>query len=490
MAASPTSCPMELWALYPELWVAGLALLLVPVAGWARGKWRYAPVWVAAIGLMGAMWLTARMLPWAPLTIFCGTYAVDGLANGFKLLIEAGALLSLVLCWAYFRNHSQIAHMPPALLFATLGGMGLTASLDLVLIVLFLQMLSMASYLLICLRRKDPMGNEATLKYFIFAATALAIMAYGFTFLYGLTGSLNLLRIGAVLDHHTDALWLIVALGLILVGYGFEMAAVPFHFWAPDVFQGATAPVSGFISVVPKLAVFGGVLRLLITLFPQEGLNWPPIVAFLAASSMLVGNLAALRQSRLKRLLAYSSIAQAGYVLMAVTVAARIEGAAGAAGFYLAAFLFMNLGAFAVAAQMEKKIGSDALTAFQGMSRLAPWPSAVLTLCLLSLAGIPPLAGFAGKVMLLEAALAGGFVWLAVFAAVNMTVGLYYYVAVAAQIYLRPPHPAAAAPETGVLLGFTLAACLGGTLLFGIFPELLLGLTAYIGQIVGMPSAG
>ncbi len=490
MNPESVTCPMQLWALYPELVVAGSALCLVAVAGWVRGWARYLPVWTALASVAAAIVLSARMLPWEPMTIFCGTYAVDGFGNGFKLVVLSGAFITLLLLPAYFRNHTQTVHAPAAVLLATLGCMGLTSSLDLGLIVLFLQMLSLATYLLVCLRREDPMGNEATLKYFIYAAAALAIMAYGLTFLYGLTGSLNLIRIGAALRAGADVMWPALALGLILVGYGFEMTIAPFQFWAPDVFQGATAPVSGFISVVPKAAAFAGLLRLLLGVFPDVPLDWPLMLAWLAAATMTVGNLAALRQTRLKRLLAYSSIAQAGYVLMAVAVSLQAPKAISATGFYLAAYLFMNLGAFAVAAQMERTLGSDSLAAFAGLGRTSPGPAAVMTLSLLSLAGIPPLAGFAGKVLLLEAVLAGGMVWLAVFAVVNMTVALWYYVAVAAQMYMRPPHPGTVRPTTDLLMGITLTLCLAGTLLFGIYPGLLLGITDMFQRMIGAPPIG
>ncbi len=475
---------MELWAIAPELVVAGLGLILVPVAGFARGRIRHVPVYAAMAGLAITIGLTARMLAWEPQTVFCGTYAVDGFGAVFKLMLEAGALVSLSILLGYFKGHPLIAHAPPAVLFATLGGMGLTASLDLGLIVLFLQMLSLASYLLVGLVRGQPLSNEATFKYFIYAAAALAIMAYGLTFLYGLTGSLNLTRIGAGLHPDTVGLWIALSLGLILIGYAFEMTVVPFHFWAPDVYQGTTAPVAGFLSVVPKVAGFAGLLRLFLSLFPGGLPGWPIAMAVLAVVTMVLGNLAALRQKRLKRLLAYSSIAQAGYVLMAVAVAAQGGGALDAAGFYLAAYLFMNLGAFAATAQLERALGTDSLTALRGLGRLNPWLAAVLCLCLLSLAGIPPLAGFAGKILLLTAAMQGGLTWLAVVAVVNMTVALYYYVAVAAQLYMHPPPPNTAAVPGGPACRVSLGLCLAGTILFGVFPGWLLALTRFLPRMI------
>lgn len=459
---------LALWAIVPELVLAGFSLLLVPIAGWARGAWRQLPAILGSLGLFIALLCTARMLSWHPTAVFCDTYAVDGFATVFKLLLELGALITVLLTASYFRGHAQVAQAPVAILFSTLGGMGLASSLDLGLIVLFLQMLSLASYLLVGLVRSDPRANEATIKYFLYAAVALAVMAYGLTFLYGLTGSLELRTIGQALQS-ADRVWVVVALGLIVIGYAFEITLAPFHFWAPDVYQGATAPIAGFLSVVPKIAGFAGLVRFALLTLPGGLASWPLVIAILAVVTMVFGNLVALRQVRLKRLLAYSSIAQAGYVLIAVVVADRVEGALEAVGYYLAAYLCMNFGGFAVVAQLERATGSDAIATVRGLGRRSPGPAIVFALSLLSLAGIPPLAGFAGKILLLSATLEGGLTWLAVIAAVNMVVALYYYVAVIAEMYLTAPPQEEPLPGG---IGYALAGGLSviGTLVLGILP--------------------
>lgn len=474
---------MKLWAILPELVLAALCLGLVPVAGFARGRWRRAPGLAAAVGLVACIVLTARMVPWAPVSVFEGTYAVDGMAHVFKLMIFSGSLITIALLDAYFRGHSQAAHAPIAVLFTTLGSVGLASSLDLGLIVLFLQMLSMGVYVLCALVRSDYRALEAAIKYFIYGAVALAVMAYGLTFLYGMTGSLDLRMIHRTLLEGGDPLWIGLALGLVLIGYGFEMTMVPFHPWAPDVFEGATAPISGFISVVPKLAAFAGLLRFLVQGLPVQPVAWPIIIAVLAAGTMTLGNLAALWQFRLKRLLAYSSIAQAGYVLMAVAVAERTGSGLSAAGYYLAAYLFMNLGAFAVVSHLERTLGSDTFEAVRGLARRAPGPAALFVLMLLSLAGIPPLAGFAGKILVLEAALGGGMTWLALVGIVNMTIGLYYYIRIIVEMYMREPvydYPLPARLGYTLTYGLTLA----GTLLLGIFPGPVLELIQRVTQLL------
>jgi NADH-quinone oxidoreductase subunit N len=475
---------MKLWAILPELVLAGLCLTLVPVAGFAEGRWRRATGLVAAGGLVACLVLTVRMLPWAPVSVFEGTYAVDGFAHVFKLMIFAGSLLTLFVLDAYFRGKTQQAHAPVAVLFTTLGSIGLASSLDLGLIVLFLQMLSMGIYVLCALVRSDDRALEAAIKYFIYGAVALAVMAYGLTFLYGMTGSLDLRVIrSALVAGSGDALWIGLVLLVVLVGYGFEMTMVPFHPWAPDVFEGATAPISGFISVVPKLAAFAGLLRFLVQGLPVDPSNWPLIVGILAAVTMTLGNLVALWQFGLKRLLAYSSIAQAGYVLTAVAVADYAGGALPAAGYYLAAFLFMNLGAFAVVAHLERTLGSDSFEALRGLHQRAPVPAAVLALSLLSLAGFPPLAGFAGKVVVLGAVLDGGMAWLAIIGVVNMAIALYYYARVIMEIYMRDPvYNYPLPPRLGYTLTYGVA--LAGTLALGIAPGPVLDLLQALSELL------
>jgi NADH-quinone oxidoreductase subunit N len=459
---------MDLWAVVPEMILAGLALLLVPVAGWAQGRWRRVPSLIALLGLLIAGVLTAPMLIVTPQETFCGTYAVDPFRAFYQLVIEAGAAVTILVLASHFRGAVQEPHAPLAVLFATVGGMGLAAATDLGLIVLFLEMVSFPSYLLVALVRSDKRAQEAALKYFIYGAAALAVMAYGLTFLFGLTGSLNLRTIGAELAG-ADAAWIALGLGLVLIGYGFEMTLVPFHVWAPDAFQGASAPVSGFVSVVPKVAAFAGLLRLLLEAMPNGLSAWPLVLAIMAAVSMTFGNLVALRQTSLKRLLAYSSIAQAGYMLMAVAVAERTPGALPAVGYYLMAYLLMNLAAFAVVAQIERMFGHDDLDAVHGLGRRAPWPAAALTLALLSLAGIPPLAGFAGKVFLLTAAIDGGFTWLAIVAAGNMAIALYYYAMVIADMYFREgARTDAVAPGAGYR--WAVGLCTAGTIVLGVAP--------------------
>jgi NADH-quinone oxidoreductase subunit N len=465
---------MDLRLLYPELTIAAAALLLVPVAGWTRGAWRVLPTILAVAALAASTVFSVRMLGWPARETFGGTYLVDGLALAFKGVATLAGLVSVVLLGAAFREREPWAHAPVAVLFATLGAMVLASAVDLALIVLFLQMTSLASYLVVALVRRDPLANEAALKYFLYGATALGIMAYGLTFLFGMTGSLALREIGASLP--VSNAWLVFALACVFAGYAFEAALVPFQFWAPDGYAGASAAGASFVSIVPKIAAFAGLARFVQLALPEEAAHLPTFVAMVSIATMTFGNLAALRQRRLKRLLAYSSIAQAGYVLLPLAVLERTATALPALVFYLAAYVFMNLGAFCVAAQLERASGTDAIEDLQGLGRTAPWTGGVLALSLLSLAGIPPLAGFAGKVLLLEAALAGHLAWLAVAAAVNMVLALYYYMAIVARLYFM--QDAGKRPATGGGFGAVQAASLAGTIVLGVAPQSLLHLLA------------
>lgn len=475
------SC-LQLWPIGPELALGAGALLGVPLAAFTlkRARW-LTSVW-ASLVLLLAMGLAVQALAFPAQQVFCGTYALDPFGSVFKLIILGTALLSLLVIAAYFREHDSAPHAPVLLLFASLGGVGLAGSFDLGLIVLFLQLLSGASYLLVGLARGNRLANEATMKYFVYGAVALGVMAYGLSFLYGLTGSLNLADIGTALVR-ADPVWVWVALILVLVGYAFEITLVPFHFWAPDVYEGASAPVAGLISVLPKVAGFAGMLRLLLTAFPDGLVGWPTLLAVLAALTMLLGNLAALRQQGLKRLLAYSSIAQAGYLLMAVAAAPTAPGALSATGYYLAAYAFMNIAAFTVAAQLERPAGAGGVTLLRGLGRTAPGTALALTLALLSLAGFPPLAGFAGKVLLFTPALSAGLSWLAVFAAINMVVGLYFYLRPIGEMYLST---STASPPLHRQPGYLLALwlCTAGTLLLGVWPAPALTLMSRLTALV------
>jgi len=311
---------MELWAIIPELILATGILILLPVGSFLPRNRRSLNSWFALIVLASAAVATTRMLAWRPSAVFHGTYVVDPLAIFVKLLALSATVLTLLATESHFRGKAREAEVAPLLLLACLGVFGLAASDDLALIALFLQITTVASYILVGIDKQNQRSTEGAVKFFLFSAAAGVVMLYGMALLYGLTGSLSLATIGARLPG-MPVVASFVALALIFAGFGYKASIVPFHAWVPDAYQGAAAPIAGFISVAPKAAAFAVLLRTLVTAFPHARPFWSEAIAVIAAITMTVGNVAALRQSSAKRLVAWSSIAQAGYLLVGVAAA-------------------------------------------------------------------------------------------------------------------------------------------------------------------------
>lgn len=472
---------MELWAIVPELIVAGGILILLPLGSFLPSRQKRLTSWFALIVLAATMIATARMLSWRPFTIFSGTYAVDPLASFVKLVAIVATGLTLLATESRFRGKAREAEVAPILLLACLGTFGLAASDDLALIALFLQITTVASYILVGIDKQDHRATEGALKFFLFSAAAGVVMLYGMVILYGLTGSLSLTTIGSALPHAPVRASL-VALALMFAGFGYKAALVPFHAWVPDAYEGASAPIAGFVSVAPKAAAFAVVLRTAVTAFPHAEEIWSSVLAVIAASSMTLGNVAALRQRSAKRLIAYSSIAQAGYLLVGVASAMRDQLAVEGLLFYLLVYAFMNLGAFIAIDAIERQIGSDAIDDFAGAGRTIALPSATLTLSALALAGFPPLGSFAGKSMLFGAAMAGRQAWLAVVMAVNTALSLYYYVRLIKPLYFSAAvSRQAGAPPLGMRLALVLLVT--GLIATGVFPNYFMRLAVQSSSI-------
>lgn len=431
---------MELWAILPELSLAAGFLLLLLAAGFLQ-RWPTAVYGLAAGFIIAAIALTLRMSRWSEIAVFQGTYAVDPFARFFKVYAGAAAILTLFPLSESLQRQKLRADAPALLVIASLGAAMLAGSLDLSLIVLFFYVIAASTIILVALLKEDDSSNEAALKYFVYSAGATAVLLFGLSFMYGLNGTTS---IASAIQEWTWALP-VFALGLAIVGFGFEMAAAPFHMWAPDVYEGAATPVSGFISVLPKAAMVAIILRIVTGMLAPAEAAWRPLIEVMAVLSMSAGNVWALRQNNLKRLLAYSSIAQIGYVLVGVAVCGTAEGGQ-AALFYLLVYLFVNLGAFFVIARLEKALGGVDLDSYHGLFRRAPLLAVAFTLLLLSLAGVPPLAGYLGKVMLLAAAVHAHAGWLAVVAAANFVIAMYYYLRVIAAMFLYEPREAEGSP--------------------------------------------
>ncbi len=460
---------MELWAIVPELILGGLVLVLLPLGAFSKGRRAWLSTGLALLGITVAGATSAVMLSWSPQPIFEGTYAVDPFAVFFKLLALAATGLVLLATHSHFRGKPHEHQVPTLLVLTCLGLVGLAASQDLALIALFLQLIGVGSYTLVGIAKGSARATEGAVKLFLFTAAAGAVMIYGLSLLYGLTGSLRLPEIAARLGG-APVVATLLALAFVLFGFGFKITLVPFHAWAPDAYQGAPTPIAGFLAVGPKAAGLAVLARTLLVGLPGDLGRWSLWVAGLAALSMTVGNLLALRQTSAKRLLAYSSIAQAGYLLVGVASAAR--GALGMQALlvYLSVYLFMELGAFLAVDALERAVRTDEVEGFVGLGKKLPLASATLALCLLCLAGIPPLGGFFGKALLLGAALEGDLAWLAVVLVINVAISLYYYVRVLEPLYLRASTPSPRVRPPRLLQAALLMLALG-TLATGVLPQ-------------------
>lgn len=462
--------------LSPELIlvVAGLVVLGLDLAWRDEEKKEWLP-YVALAGLGGA--LAAVVALWGRGgMLFTGTYTVDPFALLFKVVAVVSTGLVILSAIEFMRGRTPYRGEFYTLLLFTALAIGLiAAATDLIPIYLAIELLSIASYVLTGYLREDPKSNEAAIKYFLYGAVASAVMLYGMSLLYGVTGSTNLSEIAAALREAEASLRgiLFPAVILLLVGFGFKIAAVPFHQWAPDAYEGAPTPVTAFLSVGPKVAGFAVLARVFLTALPSFQPDWVALLASISVVTMTLGNLVAIWQKNIKRMLAYSSIAQAGYILLGV-VAASALGMTSLV-FYLIIYSFTNLGAFTVVITFSNGGGGDAIEDYAGLSQRSPGLALAMMLFLLSLAGIPPLAGFVGKFYLFAAAMKEGFLWLVLVGVLNSIVSLYYYLQVVRQMYIIPPRteePVPASPALSSALLITMA----GVLLLGIYPTPLVEL--------------
>ena len=390
--------------------------------------------------------------------IFFGMTAADGFAVFFKILLAGAVLLVGLISYRSSEvSDSEIGEFHVFLLALLLGMNLLASAANLLMIYLALEFVSIASYILTGSKRNDRASSEAALKYVIYGAFASGIMLFGMSYLYGLFGSLDLVALQSAIPERlaaasgTELLYLkatlAVAAVMVFAGFGYKIAAVPFHMWCPDVYQGAPTPITALLSVAPKAAGFAILMRFFFGTFTSAvapfsvttlDVPWLWVLGLVSAVTMTVGNLTAIQQTNLKRLLAYSSIAHAGYILMGV-VALSEEGMFSVL-FYLAVYLFMNLGAFFVILSVREKTGSEDIETYRGLGQREPFTAALFAIFLFSLAGLPPLAGFIGKFYLFAAVIKQASYWyyvLAVVGIVNSVVGLYYYARIIKAMYLE-----------------------------------------------------
>ena len=436
---------------------------------------------VGAVAGAAATWFMAQ----APGSAFWNMVQVDGFSVFFHLLVTAIAAVVILSSYEYMTvQRIRAGEYYALILFGAVGMALMSSAVELVLIFIALEISSISSYVLTGFRRNEAASAEASLKYFLLGSFATAFFLYGVALMFGATGSTNMGQISAALRAGPIPLLAFVAVAFLFVGLGFKVAAAPFHVWTPDVYEGAPAPIVGLMSTAPKAAAFAVLLRIVFVI-DVPGRFW--LIWVSAALSMTLGNVGALVQNNVKRLLAYSSIAHAGYLLVAFAAAPDLG--TSAAMFYTASYAAMNLGAFAVVSHFANA-GERFVTLedYEGLGRSSPLLAATLTIFLLSLIGIPMTGGFFAKFYVFNAAVKANLIGLTIIGVLNSGVGAYYYLRIIVAMYMRESRKAVPVSRVPFSLGMALVACVAATIYLGIFPSRVLQYTLDSAQQVIRPS--
>jgi NADH-quinone oxidoreductase subunit N len=455
----------------PELLMASLALIVLLLDLVVRKKEAIALVSVASLALVGYF-----VFQHSGVT-FEGMFIADGYSRFFKLIFLLSAVFSVLISIKYIAvegiNHGEYYAL---ILFATAGMMLMASAGDLISLYLGLELMALSTYILAGFIRHDVKSNEAALKYFLLGAFSSAFLLYGISIVYGLTGTTNLGGIAAVIAERglADNLSLLLSVSLLTVAFGFKIAAVPFHMWAPDVYEGAPTSITAFMSVGPKAAGFAVFGRVLMVAFVDAKVDWVQILIPLSILTMAVGNIVALSQTNIKRMLAYSSIAHAGYALIGI-ITANNEGMASMM-IYLMIYAFMNIGAFAVIIMLRSEgFRGDSIADYEGLGKSHPLAALLMLIFMFSLTGIPPTAGFIGKLYLFMSAINAGYTWLVVVALIFSAISAYFYLRIVMYMYMKEPRTSpvlSTSFSSGIVLGVTSVA----VLVAGVMPSFLIDL--------------
>lgn len=463
---------IDLYLIAPEIIIAafGFLVLLVDVFAPKVEKKGYLGV-LSLIGVVIAFFYTLPMVG-SGKTGFEGMFTSDGFAIFFKITILIIAFLTVLISMGYAsREGIGFGEYYALILFATLGMMLMAAGTHLIVIFLGLETMSISIYILAGMLREDRKSVESAFKYFLLGAFATGFLLYGIAFLYGATGSLYLKDIASYIASKKllDNPMLLMSLAFLTIGFGFKIAAVPFHMWTPDVYEGAPTSITAFMATGVKAAGFSALIRVFFTALPEFRPDWTSIMWLIAVATMTVGNIIAISQNNIKRMLAYSSIAHAGYILVAF-VAGNKSGTSGIL-FYLMAYAFMNLGAFTCVILLGKKGEENILiTDYAGVGFKYPLLAASMTVFLLSMAGIPPLGGFMAKLYIFSAAVEAKFYWLAILGVLNSAISVYYYLRVTVLMYFRESEREITGLQFSPAPVIALILALIGTFYMGIFP--------------------
>jgi NADH-quinone oxidoreductase subunit N len=463
------------WIL-PEIILTGFGLLLLMIGGLTKGP--VASKISGALCIFGsvlALIFTANM--WGTtLDIFNQLYTIDNYGTFFKILFLAILILVALVSLRYAdREEIGGGEYYSLLMFGVLGMMVMTSSHHFITIFIGLEVMSLSIYILCGLLRGNISSVEAALKYFLLGAFATGFLLYGMSMIYGSTGLIDVVELKRyfLLKQPFSATMFIIGLGFLLVGFGFKIASVPFHMWTPDVYQGAPTSITAYMATGVKAAAFGALIRVFFTAFLPFLFSWSEIIWVLAVLTMTVGNITALVQRDVKRMLAYSSIAHAGYILVAFITGDRAQSSSML--YYLAAYTFMNIGAFTAVIMLQKKgdNGSD-LDSFAGLGTRSPFVALCMSIFLLSLAGVPPLAGFMGKFYVFSTAVKAQYYWLAIIGFLNSVVAAYYYLRVIMYMYFKEPVGDSGQADRAPQYGLAMLICIFALFYMGIFPRVFI----------------
>lgn len=456
--------------------IFGMALLLVNVFVPSEQKAYLGYLSLGGILVTGILIMNG----WnAPVAGFSGSVIQDNFAVFFKGIFLLSAGLTVLVSDHYFRREEcNVGELYPLILFATVGMMLMASGTDLMTIFLGLELLSVSLYVLAGLNRANLKSNEAGLKYFLLGAFSTGFLLYGMALTYGATGTTKITKIAEYITQNGVVLsnpMFVIGMLLMAVGFSFKIAAAPFHMWTPDVYEGAPTPMTAFMSAGPKAAGFAAFMRVILIAFPALKADWSSLLWILAVLTMTVGNLIALNQDNIKRMLAYSSIAHAGYALVGFT-AGNAEGTAGIL-FYMLSYAFMNIGAFAIIILVGKKgEENNNVTDYAGFATKHPVLALAMSIFLFSLAGMPPTAGFIGKFYLFSGAIKAGYIWLAIIGVLNSAASVYYYLRVMVYMYMKNPTEEFDWMKVSAPVALCIAISVVGVLVPGVLPSYLLEL--------------
>lgn len=471
--------PPDFTPAYPEIFLLVMVCVVMLVDLIVGEKRRYFAFFLAQFALIGCAILTFTTFSSEANRTFSGMFVDDAMSDILKLMVYVTVAVVLIYSRIYIGVRGMFkGEFFSLALFATLGMMVMISASHFMTLYLGLELLSLSLYAMVALQRDSTVATEAAMKFFILGALASGFLLYGMSMVYGATGTLHTAKLSEIIQTGAiDHAVLIIGLVFIVAGIGFKLSAAPFHMWAPDVYQGAPTAVTLFVGSAPKLAAFGFVMRLLVDGLGELVTDWQGMLVILAVASMVIGNIAAIAQTNIKRMLAYSTISHMGFVLLGFIAAG--ENGYSSSLFYVVAYVLMTLGAFGIIMMLTREgFESENISDFKGLNQRNPLLALIMMFLMLSMAGIPPMIGFYAKLAVLQAVLGVGYIWLTVVAVMLSLIGAFYYLRVIKFMYFDAPEidkPILSGMDIKVLISINGLA----VIMLGIFPQTLMGLSLY-----------